>query len=270
MNDCRMMAKLEERTSYLAGLHRIVRDRSGTSLVKFAIALPLILAMVAAPIDYLHYLHQRTMLRAATDTASLAAAKEMSLTDTQRYDLSAAVDRTVKDYMAAHSGHQTRNVPVVSTSTSDDPLGVSVRATQHFDSFFSGLLSISRNSVEAHSIAEVVGKPNICVLGLSDVEVGTISLEHQARITGQNCAVYSNSTHTKGLKAKNSAVLKADIICSRGGKDGGPGNFSPAPITDCPGFDDPLGGRAEPAVGTCDPEQSVKVTNDTLLACLSP
>ncbi len=202
MNDRRMMAERDEQARYLVGLDRLVRDRSGTSLVKFAITLPLVLAMVAAPIDYLHYLHQRTMLRAATDTASLAAAKEMSLTDTQRYDLSAAVDRTVKDYMAAHSGVQTSNVPVVATSTSDDPLGVSVRATQRFESFLSGLFSISRNSVEAHSIAEVVGKPNICVLGLNGAELGTISLEHQARVTGQNCAVYSNSTHTQWLEGQ--------------------------------------------------------------------
>jgi hypothetical protein len=103
----------------------------------------------------------------------------------------------------------------------------------------------------ANSVARVVGRPNICVLGLDPSEGGTISLEQHALVTGQDCAVFSNSSHSNGIKAKNSSTLTARFICSRGGKEGGPGNFSPEPVTDCPSFEDPLAMRPEPAAQSC-------------------
>ncbi len=134
-----------------------------------------------------------------------------------------------------------------------DPLEVEVKVTAGFRSLFKGLTLVSLPPISARAVARVVGKPNICVLGLNDSEVGTISLEQNARVTGQNCAVYSNSEHTQGLKAKNSATLTASIICTRGGMDGGPGNFTPSPLVDCPSFEDPLLSRPEPRLASVIP-----------------
>jgi hypothetical protein len=120
--------------------------------------------------------------------------------------------------------------------------------------------------VEVRSAARVVGSPNICVLGLNAHEQGTISLEQSARVTGQGCAVFSNSAHPRGLKSKNSATLTARMICTRGGKDGGPGNYAPEPTVNCPSFEDPLLSRFEPDVGFCDPSAPRVVTTKISLA----
>ena len=85
-------------------------------------------------------------------------------------------------------------------------------------------------------------------------------------MTGQNCAVFSNSTHTNSIKSKNSANLTASLICSAGGRDGLRGNFTPAPLTDCPTFDDPLAGRPEPEADTCETMEPKKVAASVTLS----
>ncbi len=46
--------------------------------------------------------------------------------------------------------------------------------------------------------------------------------------------------------------MKAALVCSSGGADVSGGTLNPAPRLDCPQSADPLGDRAEPAVGACD------------------
>jgi hypothetical protein len=65
--------------------------------------------------------------------------------------------------------------------------------------------------------------------------------------------VQSNSRDPQGLTARDFAYLKAQRICSSGGYDGRTGsNLSPAPVTDCPPIEDPLGKRPAPSAGGCD------------------
>lgn len=77
--------------------------------------------------------------------------------------------------------------------------------------------------------------------------------------------MFSNSTHNVGIKTKNDASLKASEICSAGGIQGGGKNFSPAPLTDCPQFTDPLAGRAEPSVSGCNASKLVLLNQTVTL-----
>ena len=92
-----------------------------------------------------------------------------------------------------------------------DPSARTLRSTLPIDVALTG-------EVDCNNVARITGKPNICVLGLDPSEPGTVSLMNNASVTGQDCAVFSNSSHTSGLKAKNSSRLTANLICSRGGR----------------------------------------------------
>lgn len=247
-------------------LQRFCRDERGLVVLKFAVMLPVALTLFGFALDEARYLRERETLQAATDAAALAAAKELSLSDRKYDDLPQIAQASVEGFVTSNNKkHQWAHPPQTRTVISQDPIEVEVKALAKFDSMFDALMRIRFPDLEARAVARVVGKPNICVLGLNASENATIALEQQARVTGQNCAVYSNSDHTRGIKAKNSANLTATLICSRGGKDGGPGNFTPPPIVDCPSFDDPLASRPEPAAAPCDATLPTVVTANMIL-----
>jgi hypothetical protein len=231
----------------------------GSIAVKFAVMVPVLFGAVALSIDYARLRNEQVSLQSAADAAALAAAKELSLADRKTEDLPQIAKSVVEAFVSVNR-RPDGIIPTTTTSIVDDNSGVQVEVTLPFNSLFGELFDRSWPDIRSIATARVVGQPNICVLGLNERENGTISLEKNARVTGQNCAVYSNSGHNTGLKSKNSANLTATTICSRGGKDGGPGNFSPAPLVDCPSFEDPLLSRPEPSVEPCSPAQARVVT----------
>lgn len=246
-------------------LRRLAGETGGVIAIKFALALPVMLLGTGIAIDYARYIREDGILQGAADAAALAAAKELSLTDTKIDSMSAVADSVVSRHLDLRHGTSGRPTATVTTGVTRDPIEVTVDVSSRFVSRFAALLGSNFPDTRARAKARIVGQPNICVLGLNTREGGTISLEQNARVTGQNCAVYSNSSHNNGLKSKNSASLQATFICTRGGKDGGPGSFDPDPLVDCPEFDDPLQDRPEPTIAACDPALPTVVTSDTIL-----
>lgn len=243
----------------------LAQNGSGTIGFKFAILLPVLLLMSGTAIDFGRFNANKSLLQGAADSAALAAARELSLTDTKKETLSAVAESIVMSRIAAQRSVSAASGVSVTTAVSSDPLEVDVTVVQTFKTAFGDMFGLVVPEVHARAVARVIGKPNICVLGLNSSQIGTIALEHQARVTGNNCAVFSNSTNAIGIMSKNSAVLTASFICSAGGIQGGGDNFTPSPMTDCPGFDDPLAGRPEPFAGTCDPTLPTMVTTSRTL-----
>lgn len=229
-----------------AGFHR---DQSGALIVKAALVLPVCLMLVGGTMDFGMSLRSKQMLQNAADAAAKAAALEMTLIDYTKNDVTALARSVVNASMAANAIGGSAPVQVIAT-TKTDPLQVTVTATQRQTGYF-GSFGIESNRITVRSVAQVIGKPNICVLALDPSESGTLELWSKARMTAQNCAVYSNSTSPKGIVTKQTASLAATMICSAGGADGAKGSLSPEPITDCPNFADPLAGRIAPGVGSC-------------------
>lgn len=227
---------------------RLIADRRGAIVVKFAIVLPVLLGLVGGVVDHASYIGQKQKLQKAADSASIAAALEMTLIDYTKNDVTALAQSIVATMVRAN-GDSAGSIEVAA-STSTNPLQVTVTAVQPFKGF-AGAYGFHDDTMTVRAVARVIGKPNICVLGLDSSDDGTIELWSKARMTAQNCAVYSNSSSTKGIAAKQSASMSATMICSVGGASGAKGSMTPQPITDCPVFDDPLAGRAGPAVGAC-------------------
>lgn len=247
-------------------LSRLVADEEGVLAIKMAFITPIVLLLIGTAVDLGLFYRKQGLMQGAADAAAMAAAKELSLTDTKRENLAAVAQAVATRYVEARHHRPGDNDISVETKINEDPIEVSVKVSIPFSSMFGDLFRIMPDELDGRSSARVIGKPNICVLGLNPSEMGTISLETNARVKGQNCAVYSNSSHTNGLKSKNSAQLEATFICSRGGREGGPGSFIPDPLVDCPSFDDPLSDRPEPAAGACNPAMPTTITADTELA----
>ncbi|MGH6631128.1 MAG: hypothetical protein ACREB3_15485 [Burkholderiales bacterium] len=107
--------------------------------------------------------------------------------------------------------------------------------------------------IKVNARARIVGSRLACVVGLSPLVPPGVQLWHEARLTAEDCDVYSNTDLPTGMIVKDRATLEANLICVTGGYIAlNPRSVRPEPITDCPPFEDPLAARAAPKVGGCD------------------
>ncbi len=242
-----------------AFLQRFCDSRRGAIALMAAAAIPLLLLTASGAVDFASIYKHRSALQSAADAAAIAGARGLSMSDAKQDNVDAVVKAVVNHAVSSNASQNSSQIKV-SSQVTRSPLEVAVSVSQTFPTFFGKVFGMSDMVVSAQATARVIGQPHICVLGLNRYASGTISLEKQARVTGQNCAVFSNSSHVNSIKSKNSSNLTADLICSRGGKDGTKGNFTPEPITDCPGFEDPLAGRPEPPVGGCTHSKRLFIT----------
>jgi hypothetical protein len=103
----------------------------------------------------------------------------------------------------------------------------------------------------AHATAKLAGTANVCILTLDPTAVKAFHMDKQAKLKATGCAVYSDSSHTQGIRLDQNSELAAALICAVGGVKAKTTAITPVPTTDCPFLPDPLSSRNEPPVGVC-------------------
>ena len=236
---------------------RLLGDRRGATALTFALAGSALLVAGAGAVDYARLAGMRSDLQAIADRSSLAAAREFRLGNAN-----AGTIGTVASAYASQALAQRSVTATVSPSVDTVAKTVTVRLDATVPSTILRWASLAATQVSVQATAKVVGGAPICVIGLDRVQQQTIYLSQAARLKAPGCAVYSDSSNSKGLYIQDMAVLDAAYICSSGGKiKYGLGTFNPNPETDCPVIPDPLAARPAPAVSsTC------LKTNYTILA----
>ncbi len=246
------------RTSALA---TFARCRSGSIALIAAAGIPLMLLMASGAIDFAYIYKQRSVLQSAADSAAIAGARGLSMSDAKRENVAEVVKVVVNGFVKNNKTSRADQL-TVATKLSESPLEVSVDVTQTVPTFFGKMFGMGDVKVQAHATARIIGQPNICLLGLNRFDGGTIMLEKAARLTGVQCAVFSNSSHNDSIKSKEQSHLSAYNTCARGGFEGDKRNFNPMPMVDCPRFDDPLAGRPEPPATGCTFKDPVEIESD--------
>lgn len=223
---------------------RFARDINGATVLVFALVLPILLAVMGGAIDYGFLFGQKSRLQNTADAAAVAAARELHLANTESSRLQYVVEAVVRAHLGADA-----SAVKITTKATEEPLSVTVDLQQAVDGFM--LSQFKGGSVGAHAVARISGGTPLCVLTLDETSSGNVKLEMNSRLTGNACAVYSNSRSTSGIISKDGSSLEAELICSSGGIEGALGNFAPQPLGDCPPMEDPLAGRPPPPVGPC-------------------
>ncbi len=234
-------------------LEAIVADRRGNFAVMVGILSIPILGGCGIAVDFALMSQQRSMLQSAADLAALASARELGLINAK----SETIANIAKTYVRSNfdpgdeiSGDATELT--VETKVDKDKRQVEVTISYHWAPILLKYLDSRVTPMNVSATARLVGETNVCVIGLDKVAGQTVSLDSNSSLNASNCAVFSNSKAKQGLSSLSNAYLKAEYICSSGGKAGSQSNYSKAPITDCPQILDPLAGRSPPMVGTCD------------------
>jgi Flp pilus assembly protein TadG len=226
---------------------RFARDVHGGLMVSFAFVFPVMLLGVGAAIDYGQLYSKRTTLQAAADNAALTGASELKLANRAISEIEEVAKASAMANLQGMPGTVRFSIKV-----SQKPAAVTVALSQTPGMYFMDTLLGTRDTVlKVRATARIAGETPICMLILDKNQNAALKVNNGARITGNECAVYSNSVSSTGITAKKSGILAAELICSAGGADGGSDSFKPGVLTDCPTMDDPLARRTAPTVGRC-------------------
>ena len=237
-------------------------DRTGSVALIGALLFPVLIMLAAYAVDYGMVVNQRSRLQAAVDVAALAAARELGLVDTRTDNLAEITKSVVRDQMKSTTLQDRWEKAIAfETKADDSKQSVTVIARQEIASPFGAFLRLGSTKLTVTATAQIIGNPNLCVLALEPRELGALWLERDSKLTGNDCAVFSNSLSSAGLTVRDSGVLEATTVCSAGGFAGS-GTVAPDPLTDCPQFEDPLRARPAPSYAGCD-SQDLVVSDET-------
>ena len=189
-------------------IQRFALAQSGSIAIIAASAIPLALLMTSGAIDFAYINKQRSTIQTAADSAALAGARGLSMSDAKRDNIAEVVKAVIGQFVKNNSSLKAGAVSV-SSSFRTSPLEVGVDVSQSIPTFFGKMFGTGSVTVKAHATARIVGQPNICLLGLNRFDGGTITLEKTSRLTGVQCAVFFNSSHNASIKSKENSHLSA-------------------------------------------------------------
>ncbi len=224
------------------------------------------MASLAARFDAVVYLSHQENLQNAADGAALASARESALSGWSTEKAQAVADAFVAANLVHGLGGSGVVTAVATVDTQQHRVSVTVDQ-DHFGYFIMGYFK-SNPQIRVTAAAQASGSTNVCVIGLNGSDEATLSLDSNAILYAPDCAVYSNSVHTKGMLSLSNAVLTSPLACTVGGYSGSTKNFSRKPITDCPPVKDPLADRAPPPVAAAC--KATKASYDDYNGTLSP
>jgi Flp pilus assembly protein TadG len=224
-------------------LRALVRGNTGSILSTFGLVTPILLMGIAAAVDYGMFERGRSRLQAQVDAAAIAAAREMQLAQTNTARIVAVAENFV---------HNSEPQATVTTRVDTTALSVTVSAHETYVPKIGAYFWAKAPTITATATAKLSGTMPLCLLALEPKAPATLELEQSAMMTATGCMVYSNSKSSGGLQAKDSATLKAGLVCTAGGRAKTAGaTVTPDPVTDCPVMADPLRSRTPPSDTTC-------------------
>ena len=221
----------------------LARCKAGGILTTFGLVTPVLLMGVAAAVDYGTFARGQSRLQAQVDAASIAAAREMQLAQTNTSRIAAVAENFVRS---------SEPQATVTTRVDTTALSVTVTATETFAPKIGAYFWAKTPTITASATAKLSGTMPLCLLALEPRAPAALELEQSAMMTATGCMVYSNSKNPGGLQAKDNATLKAGLVCTAGGKaKTSHATVTPDPVTDCPIMADPLRSRTPPSDTTC-------------------
>ena len=224
-------------------------ETGGGVAVIFGLSATVLVGLVGGATDYARILAKRNLLQSAVDDGVLAGGNALKLVASNTASIVGLTTQTIRSKAVADA-----DAPItITVSVASDKTSVSARAEQDVKLLFAPFVGIANAKIAAVGKASVVGKMRLCMLALDPAAPGAFNLEKKAQVTANECTLYSDSANGAGMVGRDSALARAQTICSVGGFKNDRANFTPYPQTGCPKIEDPLKDRTAPPIGDCTP-----------------
>jgi Flp pilus assembly protein TadG len=219
----------------------------GGTAITFAAMVPVLMSTLGLATDWAVFNLKRTALQSAADAAAIAGANELRIANAGESEIK-SVARSYVDHTLAEDSHDVETA----VSIDRDEATVRVALKETWTPLFAYFLGARVTPILVDASATLAGSTSICVLALDPTGPSAIHMDRYAQLKAQDCGVYSNSSHSEGIRLDLESRLRAELVCSAGGIKAKTTAISPSPITDCPRVPDPLVDRPAPPLGTCD------------------
>jgi Flp pilus assembly protein TadG len=245
------------------GLLCLLKDRSASTAMMFAMAMPPLLGAVGFASDMALLHMKRTQLQAAADQAALGATNELTIAGYKEENV-----KTVATVFAKNALTNQSKAFSVDATIDNKVKSVEVKLTEEWAPFFAHYLDANVTPIVVKSKAQLVGQSNLCLLSLDNSGARAVHLDNRARLDAKSCAIHANSTNPNAVSIDADAVLKAAQTCSVGGaKVNRKSSATPEIMLDCTPFQDPLAARPQPAVSACkEKKQEISTGTVSLIA----
>lgn len=166
--------------------------------------------IIGGVVDYMSLSNQKHALQGVADRAAIAAAQELIVFKGSDGRVDAVASSFVKV-------NYTTKPATVAARVIDDGKAVEVSISAEPQTYFPGPVASGVKAVNVSAVAEISGGGYVCMIGLDTKAAATLDMSSKARVTAENCAIYSNSTSSSSLKLHDFARVKADLVCVAGG-----------------------------------------------------
>ena len=218
----------------------LLADRSGNIALIFGLCAVVVIAAAGGAIDYLRLAKERTAMQEAADAAALAAVKLRKAPESERN--AAANQIFAQNYrMAGEDSPSPLHIAYAGDTAT-------VTATRVVPTTLLGVIGKRSFNTVVTSEATTAWSSPVCMLALDAGHANGFEVYGNAALTGNNCAVVSNSGDDKGMRTYGGAQARAAQFGVVGGYNG---DFDPVPETGIAPLPDPYADLRLPALGAC-------------------
>lgn len=252
------------RLAITKNLKSLLRDSSGSTLIVFATALPMLLAGSGAAIMYGFQVTTVSDMQAALDAGTLAgtAMSGSATPDTRLGNANSAYDW---NFVAKKGSVKTASNFWVEGGNDPEFIAnkweVSGTASAKIRNPFSFVIGNEWLPVTAYSTATKLESDPVCLLGLNATADATIGFNGQPKVTVKGCAAQANSNSGEAIRQKGKPFMSASMIGATGGYTGT--GYDPTPMTGTIPLDDPYADVPFPPSSSCN-YSNVKITGQTV------
>lgn len=205
-----------KRKSGVTWFRDFLKDKSGASVIIFALMLPLLVGFlgIGAEIAY-WYVNQRNMQTAA-DLGAFTSAIELRGSKSESYAIAQGKSEVLDNGGNATWDTITINIPPTSgpVTTSDAAEVIVVRSLPRL---FSALFIEGDMTIRARGVAQWEEGGYACILALDREAKNAVDISGTADIVLDGCDIQSNSSNPAGARVAGAAKLTTGCLSSAGG-----------------------------------------------------
>ena len=237
-------------------LSQFARDDTGSVLVMTALLAPLVMGGLGLGVETGHWYQKQRQLQHISDLASHAAASRLRAGDTNNQMFVDAVIIAKSSGFELDRGGIEVHSPPTSGSQAGNKDAVEVIITEKRPRWFTAMFMDGDVTLTARSVSKIKGGNPTCILALSDVASGAITVAGSTDVHLNNCVVTSNSAAQDAFAMESGASLMTTECVHTVGDAVYNANLHltgcPYPKTMQPKSRDPYADRGEPeSWGTC-------------------
>jgi len=233
---------------------KLYRDRSGSLIVTFAVATPVVLGAVGLGVESGLWYTAKRSLQTEADAAALSGAYERAKGRPTNVMAAAMREAVRNGFVAAAPNTSTVNNPPASGPNAGEPEAVEVLLGKQQQPLFSGLF-LGDLTISVRSVAMVQTTGTACVLALDPSMDGALTSTGNPTVNMAGCVMAANSTSASAINMTGSTTVTAQSLWTAGGYTNGGSatiNLTTPAETNAWALDDPYASMTVPNLSGCD------------------